>query len=176
MRALCKKGDHCEFLHEYNLRRMPECNSFARHRTCPNGDDCMYQHLEPIAKRTPCPHYERGFCPLGPLCSQRHVKRTQICPFYMSGFCPYGFECEHGAHARFPTDLPKPTVKGPEPEADVDMKDVGAQDQNYEGDGGQDQSFGGAGQQKFGRGNWQNKKKRGGSGGGGGPSYRGRRN
>jgi len=23
--GLCKKGDACEFLHEYNIRKMPEC-------------------------------------------------------------------------------------------------------------------------------------------------------
>ncbi|KEZ42221.1 hypothetical protein SAPIO_CDS6070 [Scedosporium apiospermum] len=25
LRGLCKKGEQCEFLHEYNLRKMPEC-------------------------------------------------------------------------------------------------------------------------------------------------------
>jgi len=25
LKGLCKKGDACEFLHEYNIRKMPEC-------------------------------------------------------------------------------------------------------------------------------------------------------
>ena len=25
--GLCKKGDACEFLHEYNIRKMPECTA-----------------------------------------------------------------------------------------------------------------------------------------------------
>jgi Zinc finger C-x8-C-x5-C-x3-H type (and similar) len=27
LKGLCKKGDVCEFLHEYNIRKMPECIS-----------------------------------------------------------------------------------------------------------------------------------------------------
>jgi hypothetical protein len=37
LRGLCKKGDTCEFLHEYNLRKMPECNFFTRNGYCSNG-------------------------------------------------------------------------------------------------------------------------------------------
>ena len=29
LRDLCKKGDQCEFLHEYNLKKMPECHFFS---------------------------------------------------------------------------------------------------------------------------------------------------
>jgi cleavage and polyadenylation specificity factor subunit 4 len=28
LRALCKKGDSCEFLHEYDMSKMPECYFF----------------------------------------------------------------------------------------------------------------------------------------------------
>ena len=37
LRGLCKKGESCEFLHEYNLRKMPECNFFAKNGYCSNG-------------------------------------------------------------------------------------------------------------------------------------------
>ena len=111
LRGLCKKGDACEFLHEYNLRRMPECNFFRQHRFCTNGDDCLYLHIDPDARPEACPHYDRGFCPLGPRCAKRHVRRV-LCPLYLAGFCPDGARvCRRGAHARWPTQpLPQPTV------------------------------------------------------------------
>ena len=109
LRDLCKKGDQCEFLHEYNLRKMPEChfyttfgtvsaaaaaavaaaatgaNSPGSNRTCArpvcrgiaaaghcnNGDECKYLHVDPEARRRPCPWYERGFCKNG--------ARTRVC-------------------------------------------------------------------------------------------------
>ncbi|KZF25998.1 hypothetical protein L228DRAFT_2741 [Xylona heveae TC161] len=73
LRGLCKKGDACEFLHEYNLRRMPECNFFARNLYCSNGDECLYLHIDPASRLPPCPHYDKGFCPLGPRCSKKHT-------------------------------------------------------------------------------------------------------
>lgn len=30
LRGLCKKGDHCEFLHEYDMTKMPECYFYSR--------------------------------------------------------------------------------------------------------------------------------------------------
>lgn len=30
LRGLCKKGDQCEFLHEYDMTKMPECYFYAR--------------------------------------------------------------------------------------------------------------------------------------------------
>ncbi|KAL9086162.1 MAG: hypothetical protein Q9165_007227 [Trypethelium subeluteriae] len=112
VRGLCKKGDTCEYLHEYNIRGMPECTYWARDGTCPkNADDCLYLHLDSDLKRPSCPHYERGFCPLGPYCANKHVRKTSICRFYMAGFCPNGKGCEEGAHPRFPEDLKKPEVR-----------------------------------------------------------------
>ncbi|KAF7360146.1 mRNA 3'-end-processing protein YTH1 [Mycena venus] len=63
LRGLCKKGDACEFLHEYNLRRMPECWWFAKYGYCSTGDECLYAH--PKERRVECPDYNRGFCKLG---------------------------------------------------------------------------------------------------------------
>lgn len=109
LRGLCKKGDSCEFLHEYNLRKMPECNFFTRHGYCSNGEECLYLHLDPSSKLPPCPHYEKGFCALGPLCSQRHVRKV-ICEFYLAGFCPDGRTCKK-SHPRWPKNLPKATKR-----------------------------------------------------------------
>lgn len=63
LRGLCKKGDQCEFLHEYNLRRMPECWWYAKYGYCSAGDECLYAH--PKERRVECPDYNRGFCKLG---------------------------------------------------------------------------------------------------------------
>jgi cleavage and polyadenylation specificity factor subunit 4 len=72
-------------------------------------DECLYLHIDPSSKLPPCPHYEKGFCPLGPLCSKKHVRKT-LCPYYLAGFCPDGKICTN-AHPRWPKDLPKPTVR-----------------------------------------------------------------
>jgi len=63
LRGLCKKGDACEFLHEYNLRRMPECWWFSKYGYCSAGDECLYAH--PKERKVECPDYNRGFCKLG---------------------------------------------------------------------------------------------------------------
>lgn len=111
LRGLCKKGATCEFLHEFNLRRMPECNYFSRHGNCSNGDDCLFLHISPSSKRPACFHYDRGFCPLGPACAKKHVHRPHICPHYLAGFCPDGRDCLKGAHPRYTENLEKPESK-----------------------------------------------------------------
>ncbi|KAH6608936.1 hypothetical protein Trco_002282 [Trichoderma cornu-damae] len=129
LRGLCKKGEHCEFLHEYNLRKMPECNFFMRNGYCSNGEECLYLHVDPLSRLPPCPHYDMGFCPLGPLCSKKHVRR-KLCPYYLAGFCPDGPECKTGAHPKWSKDLDKPVAKSAEkaeddakPEAQQQLRD-----------------------------------------------------
>ncbi|KAE8234908.1 hypothetical protein CF326_g26 [Tilletia indica] len=95
LRGLCKKGENCDYLHEYDMRRMPECRFFASFGFCPSGDECLYLHVDPKAKVRECEHFRRGFCPKGPLCLKRHLKRA-ACPFYLAGFCPKGPECRNG--------------------------------------------------------------------------------
>jgi len=109
LRGLCKKGDGCEFLHEYNLRKMPDCYFFAKHGWCSNGEECLYLHNDPNSTRTPCPWYARGFCPLGPRCSQRHVRKV-VCPRYLTGFCPLGPACTD-AHPQYGVAAPPPRPK-----------------------------------------------------------------
>lgn len=105
LRGLCKKGEGCEFLHEYNLRKMPECNFFLRNGYCSNGDECLYLHIDPRSKLPPCPDYDnRGFCALGPDCPKKHVRRRAVCPYYLAGFCPDGVRgagCKEGPHPRW---------------------------------------------------------------------------
>ncbi|OBT51230.1 hypothetical protein VE04_08699, partial [Pseudogymnoascus sp. 24MN13] len=100
LRGLSTTAEHCEFLHEYNLRRMPECSFFARNGYCSNGEECLYLHVDPESRLPACGWYDRGFCPLGPRCARRHVRRD-LCRFYLAGFCPEGKKCPEGAHARW---------------------------------------------------------------------------
>ncbi|KAF8922450.1 hypothetical protein CPB85DRAFT_52725 [Mucidula mucida] len=119
LRGLCKKGDACEFLHEYNLRRMPECWWFARYGYCSAGDECLYAH--PKERKVVCPDYKRGFCKLGPDCPRKHVRRV-ACQLYLTGMCPLGPDCPRGhPKPNLPTqkdyDPPTPPTRdlGPPP-------------------------------------------------------------
>lgn len=133
LRGLCKKGEHCEFLHEYNLRKMPECNFFTRNGYCSNGEECLYLHIDPQSKLPPCPHYDQGFCPLGPRCAKKHVRRS-ICLFYLAGFCPDGPACKAGAHPRWRTDLDRPRARS---EVAREEGEIGREDDAAgRGDGG----------------------------------------
>ncbi|KAH6681049.1 hypothetical protein F5X68DRAFT_211768, partial [Plectosphaerella plurivora] len=182
LRGLCKKGEHCEFLHEYNLRKMPECNFFTRNGYCSNGEECLYLHIDPQSKLPPCPHYDKGFCPLGPECSKKHVRR-KLCVFYLAGFCPNGRQCREGAHPKWKKDLERPRTK-----AEV-AKEEGEIKGDEEGGAGQrdmmpmrdmrdrdrdDRMHGGHGGHRGGRGGGGGKWRGGGGGGGGGRRFRGR--
>ena len=104
LRGLCKKGDACEFLHEYNLRRMPECWWYAKYGYCSAGDECLYAH--PKERRVECPDYNRGFCKLG--VSRLHVifhvppSPTRPGPAPLARFlCSYPAFSVTDAHFRF---------------------------------------------------------------------------
>jgi len=66
---------------------------FNKHGYCQNVEECLYRHIDPVSRIGVCPWYERGFCPLGPDCSKRHVKGKRICQMFLTGFCPLGKEC-----------------------------------------------------------------------------------
>lgn len=120
LKGLCKKGNKCEYLHEYNLRAMPECQTFVRsgRLSCQNGEDCLFQHAPEDMRKPRCEHYDQGFCPLGPQCGRKHV-RNKLCPYYLAGFCPEGRLCQYGAHARFNENLPPPQPKVQKTEEDL---------------------------------------------------------
>ncbi|CAO4374116.1 unnamed protein product [Caenorhabditis nigoni] len=98
LRGLCKKGDQCEFLHEYDLTKMPECFFFSKYSACSNRE-CPFRHIDPETKLKDCPWYDRGFCRHGPYCKHRHRRRA-VCPNYLAGFCPQGPDCQY-AHPSF---------------------------------------------------------------------------
>lgn len=90
----CVNGENCLFAHEYDERRVPECLFLARYGECTNPE-CTFKHANPADRQARCAAYERGFCPMGPHCKLRHVKRD-ACPFFMTGFCPLGPQCKLG--------------------------------------------------------------------------------
>lgn len=94
LRGLCKRGKNCEFLHEYNLKKMPECWFFSKYGQCGNPE-CFFLHIDPNAQCKECPWYKRGFCRNGPMCRNRHVKK-KLCADYYAGFCINGPECNYG--------------------------------------------------------------------------------
>ena len=49
LRGLCKKGDDCDFLHQLDRDRMPECWFFSNFGEC-NNKDCIFLHLRPEDK------------------------------------------------------------------------------------------------------------------------------
>ncbi|XP_017011438.2 cleavage and polyadenylation specificity factor subunit 4 [Drosophila takahashii] len=93
LRGLCKKGDQCEFLHEYDMTKMPECYFYSRFNACHNKE-CPFLHIDPQSKVKDCPWYKRGFCRHGPHCRHQHLRRV-LCMDYLAGFCPEGPSCKH---------------------------------------------------------------------------------
>lgn len=109
LRGLCKKNDHCEFLHEYNLRKMPECLFYLKNGYCTQTPECLYLHIDPQQKIPECLQYEKGFCPEGPKCPNRHIRKI-MCPLYLTGFCPKGPDCDY-SHPKFDNLPPKLRVE-----------------------------------------------------------------
>lgn len=98
LRGLCKKLDVCDFLHEYDLSKMPECQFYADYQDCANPE-CLFIHVTPDTVRQECPWYARGFCKNGPTCRNKHTKKV-ACDNYLLGLCPDGPACTLG-HPKF---------------------------------------------------------------------------
>ncbi|KAL2297827.1 hypothetical protein Nmel_016392, partial [Mimus melanotis] len=89
LRGLCQRGDGCDFLHDFDATRMPECYFYSKFGECSNKD-CPFLHVDATAASTVgCPWYDRGFCRHGPLCKYKHTRRV-MCANYLVGFCPEG--------------------------------------------------------------------------------------
>eukprot|EP00483_Globobulimina_turgida_P001017 UN01019 len=94
LRGLCKKDDDCEFLHMYDMAKLPPCHFFSTFGKC-NNPECLFLHLRIEDQVKECPWYARGFCNLGPKCTNKHVRRI-ICENYLKGFCSNGPNCKFG--------------------------------------------------------------------------------
>jgi cleavage and polyadenylation specificity factor subunit 4 len=72
LRDLCMKGAACEFLHQYDLSKMPLC----RHGERCKIKDCPFRHISE-GERMECAFYKSGFCIHGPFCRYKHAKRPR---------------------------------------------------------------------------------------------------
>lgn len=72
LRDLCMKGAACEFLHQYDLAKMPLC----RHGERCKIKDCPFRHISE-GERLECAFYKSGFCIHGPFCRYKHLKRPR---------------------------------------------------------------------------------------------------
>jgi len=69
IRGLCMKGENCEFLHQYDVDRMPLCRRGANCKV----PDCPYRHVSEDDKPQ-CVFFQQGFCVHGLACRYRHLK------------------------------------------------------------------------------------------------------
>jgi len=67
------KGAACEFLHQFDLTKMPLCRHGER-CTVPN---CPFRHIAE-SDRLECVFYSQGFCIHGPFCRYKHVRRERV--------------------------------------------------------------------------------------------------
>lgn len=102
LRGLCKKNEKCDYLHEYILKKMPECFFFNVYGVC-NNNECMFLHVKPDSKVRECVWYTRGFCRNGAQCKNKHIRKN-LCWDYFNGFCSKGPECKLG-HANFDVEF-----------------------------------------------------------------------
>jgi cleavage and polyadenylation specificity factor subunit 4 len=72
LRDLCMKGAACEFLHVYDLARMPLCRWGERCKV----KDCPFRHIAE-SNRMECVFYSQGFCIHGPFCRYKHERRSR---------------------------------------------------------------------------------------------------
>ena len=45
LKGLCQKDDKCEYLHQYDLSRMPVCSSITKGKLC-TSEDCVFKHID----------------------------------------------------------------------------------------------------------------------------------
>lgn len=82
LRGLCMKGNSCEFLHKFDLERMPYCH-YQTIKKC-KTPGCYFRHVNPADEEE----------------SSSNVARSRECSFYRQGFCKHGSRCRYEHHAR----------------------------------------------------------------------------
>ena len=109
LRGLCKKGDDCDFLHQLDRDRMPECWFFSNFGECSNKD-CIFLHIRPEDK------VSTGLRQV-PLSSSRvdrtgpsSAARVAPCTRSTSGPCPGAISLSHACRTS-----PHPTLGPPYP-------------------------------------------------------------
>eukprot|EP00917_Polyrhabdina_sp_WS-2016_P024903 GHVP01053715.1.p1 GENE.GHVP01053715.1~~GHVP01053715.1.p1 ORF type:complete len:391 (+),score=50.93 GHVP01053715.1:288-1460(+) len=76
MRGMCMKGQFCEYLHEFDVTKMPLCPRFSQLGYCHEFDvgECEFKHPKARIEEGPvCVHYFLGYCEAGPKCRKKHI-------------------------------------------------------------------------------------------------------
>ena len=89
LKGSCKNGNNCEFLHEKNPNKYPECPHGIN--CTRQGIDCPFKHTKKAPKE--CHSYNLGYCSHGKQCKDLHNEKN-ICLNYLLGFCPDGPQCK----------------------------------------------------------------------------------
>ena len=97
----CKKGQSCEFIHEYIESKIPECN-YSISGIC-TKKNCKFKHTK--KEKIECVFFKNGYCKDGRDCKNEHIRR-ELCLNYTLGFCPEGPECKfHHLKSLIPPDM-----------------------------------------------------------------------
>lgn len=98
LRGLCKKGDQCEFLHEYDMTKMPECYFYSKFGWLTwvyTLTSSLFVNHKPVV----CKAVSFSFvCWSSGECSNKecpflHIdpdSKIKDCPWYDRGFCKHG--------------------------------------------------------------------------------------
>lgn len=54
LRGLCKKNERCEILHEYNIKKMPECWFFFQNPENVQMQSAIFLHVDPNSEYKEC--------------------------------------------------------------------------------------------------------------------------
>jgi cleavage and polyadenylation specificity factor subunit 4 len=130
IRGLCWNGESCDYLHEYDIMKLPLCLSYKKNGYCENQQKgcCLFSHELPKSDNdTPiCIHYFLGFCRSGPRCRKKH---EQLTPDKLPKLLPdwYLHLILSNAQSVLPTTS--------DPETEALMQDVDAMCRNLENSG-----------------------------------------
>ena len=123
LRDLCKKGDQCEFLHEYNLKKMPECHFFALNGALWPGRARRGATFRLTSRRrVACKGAQgtrTGTCNNGDECKYLHIdpaSKVKVCAWYARGFCKNGTQTRgHARPTSTPSHVRRPPPRPPAP-------------------------------------------------------------
>ena len=107
LRGLCKKGDGCEFLHEYDMTKMPECYFYSRFSKFTNlvtlkelSNTTVYceRQINLIIQSHFTSKFNISDACHNKECPFLHIdpeSKIRDCPWYDRGFCRHGPSCRH---------------------------------------------------------------------------------
>jgi len=69
----CKFGKKCPLRHETDKNQMPTCRNFLRGCCSAVTGQCPFAHTRVSRDAKICQAYQKGYCPKGLLCTEKHV-------------------------------------------------------------------------------------------------------